>query len=97
MSFDDLDAITEHDWPIAAPQAYPVFGRSTANQGLALPAKADLLWMEGALAGLLTYLDHHMVLRRGVPQLADITMSVTRVDGEAPVRLQLLGFDAIFQ
>jgi hypothetical protein len=97
VSFDDLDAIAAHDWPVAAPQAYPVFGRSTADQGLALPAKADLLWMEGALAGLLTYLDHHMVLRRGVPQLADVTMSVTRVDGEAQVRLQLLGFDAIFQ
>jgi len=97
VSFDDLDAITEHDWPVAAPQAYPVFGRSTADQGLALPAKADLLWIEGALAGLLTYLDQQMVLRRGVPQLADVTMSVTRVDGEAQVRLQLLGFDAIFQ
>jgi hypothetical protein len=97
VSFDDLDAITAHDWPVAAPQAYPVFGRSTADQGLALPTKADLLWMEGALAGLLTYLDHHMVLWHGVPQLADVTMSVTRVDGEAQVRLQLLGFDAIFQ
>jgi hypothetical protein len=97
VSFDDLDAIAAHDWPVAAPQAYPVFGRSTAEQGLALPAKTDLLWMEGALAGLLTYLEHHMVLRRGVPQLADVTMSVTRVDGEAQMRLQLLGFDAIFQ
>jgi hypothetical protein len=97
VSFDDLDAIAAHDWPVAAPQAYPVFGRSTADQGLALPTKADLLWMEGALAGLLTYLDHHMVLQRGVPQLADVTMSVSRVDGEVPVRLQVLGFDAIFQ
>jgi hypothetical protein len=97
VSFDDLDAITAHDWPVAAPQAYPVFGRSTADQGLALPTKADLLWMEGALAGFLTYLDQHMVLRHGVPQLADVTMSVARVDGEAQVRLQLLGFDAIFQ
>jgi hypothetical protein len=75
----------------------PVFGRSTADQGLALPSKADLLWMEGALAGLLAYIDQHMVLRRGVPQLADVTMSVTRMDGEVPVRLQLLGFDAIFK
>jgi hypothetical protein len=57
----------------------------------------DLLWMEGALAGFLTYLDQHMVLRRGVPQLADVTMSVARVDGEAQVRLHLLGFDVIFQ
>lgn len=97
ISFDDLDAITEHDWPVAAPQAYPLFGRSTADQGLALPAKADLLWMEGALAGLLSYIDHHMVLHHGIPQLADVTMSVPRVDGEVQVRLQLLGFDAIFQ
>lgn len=97
VSFEDLDAIAEHGWPVAAPHAYPVFGRSTADQGLALPAKTDLLWMEGALAGLLTYMDQHMVLRRGLPQLADITMSVTRVDDEVPVRLQLLGFDAIFE
>jgi len=97
VSFDDLDAITEHGWPIAAPYAYPVFGRSTADQGLALPSKADLLWMEGALAGLLTYINQHMVLRRGVPQLANVTTSATRVDGEVPIRLQLLGFDAIFQ
>ncbi len=97
VSFDDLDAIAEHGWPVAAPQAYPVFGQSTADQGLALPSKADLLWMEGALAGLLTYIDQHMILRRGVPRLADVTMSVTRVDGEVQVRLQLLGFDAIFQ
>jgi hypothetical protein len=97
VSFEDLDAITEHDWPVAAPHAYPVFGRSTADQGLTLPSKADLLWMEGALAGLLTYIDHHMVLRRGVPQRADVTMSVTRMDGEVSVRLQLLGFDAIFE
>jgi Domain of unknown function (DUF6930) len=97
VSFEDLDAIAEHGWPVAAPHAYPVFGRSTADQGLALPSKADLLWMEGALAGLLAYIDQHMVLRRGVPQLADVTMSVTRMDGEVPVRLQLLGFDAIFK
>ena len=97
VSFEDLDAIAEHHWPIAAPHAYPVFGRSTADQGLALPSKADLLWMEGALAGLLTYIDQHMVLRRGVPQLADVTMSVTRMNGEVPVHLQLLRFDAIFQ
>jgi hypothetical protein len=97
VSFEDLDAIAEHGWPIAAPHAYPVFGRSTADQGLALPSRGDLLWMEGALAALLTYIDQHMVLRRGVPRLADVTMPATRVDGEVPVHLQLLRFDAIFQ
>jgi len=97
VSFEDLDAIAEHDWPIAAPDAYPVFGRSTADQGLALPSRGDLLWMEGALAALLTYINDHMVWRRGAPQLADVTMPVARVDGEVPVHLQLLRLDSIFQ
>src|SRR5215470_2157242 len=44
---DDLDAMAVHNWPVAAPYAYPVFGRTTPEQTLALPAKADLLWMEG--------------------------------------------------
>jgi len=97
VSFEDLDAIAEHGWPIAAPHAYPVFGRSTADQGLALPSRADLLWMEGALGALLTSIDQHMVLRRGVPQLTDVTIPVARGDGEVPVHLQLLRFDAIFE
>jgi hypothetical protein len=97
MSFDDLDAMAVNDWPVAAPHAYPVFGRTTPDQELALPAKSDLLWMEGALGALLAYMDEHMEVYQGEVQPADLTVSVPRVGGEAHVHLRLLAFDAIFR
>jgi hypothetical protein len=55
MSFEDLDAMAQYAWPVAAPQAYPVFGRTTPTHEIVLPPPSDLLWMEGALAGLVAY------------------------------------------
>jgi hypothetical protein len=51
MSLEDLDAMAGNNWPVEAPHAYPVFGRTTAAQEIALLTKADLLWMEGILGG----------------------------------------------
>jgi len=97
VSFDDLDAMAVHDWPVAAPHAYPVFGRTTPDQELALPATSDLLWMEGALGALLAYMDAHMEVEQGEVQLADLTVSVPRGGGAAHVHLRLLEFEAIFR
>ncbi len=97
LSFDDLDAMAANDWPVAAPHAYPVFGRTTPNQELDLPAKSDLLWMEGALGALIAYMDEHMEVDQGEVQSADLTVSVPRVGGEVHVHLRLLKFDTIFR
>jgi hypothetical protein len=97
VSFDDLDAMAVNDWPVAAPQAYPVFGRTTPEQALALPAKSDLLWMAGALGALLAYMDGHMEVYQGEVQPADLTVSVSHVGGEAHIHLRLLEFTAIFR
>ncbi len=97
VSFDDLDAMAKNDWPVAAPHAHPVFGRTTPDQELALPTKSDLLWMEGALGALLAYMDEHMEVYQGEVEPADLTVSVPRVDDEAHVHLRLLESDTIFQ
>ena len=97
VSFDDLDAMAVNDWPVAAPHAYPVFGRTTPEQALALPATSDLLWMEGALGALLAYMDEHVEMYQGEVQPADLTVSVLRGGGEAHVHLRLLAFEAIFR
>jgi hypothetical protein len=97
VSFEDLDAMAVNDWAVAAPHAYPVFGRTTPDQTLALPAQSDLLWMEGALGALLAYMDAHMEVDQGEVQPVDLTVSVARVSGEAHVHLRLLAFDAIFR
>jgi hypothetical protein len=96
MSFDDLDAMAQYDWPVAAPHAYPVFGRTTLTQEIVLPDKSDLVWMEAALAGLVAYVDTHLERRHGVVQPTDVTLSVALIDGEARVRLKVLGFDTVF-
>jgi len=97
VSFEDLDAIAAYNWPVAAPQAYPVFGRTTPEQELVLPAKSDLLWMEGALGALLAYMDAPMEVDQGKGRPADLTVSVPRVGSEAHVHLRVLEFEAIFR
>ena len=32
VSFEDLDAMAANDWPVAAPHAYPVFGRASSDE-----------------------------------------------------------------
>ena len=96
MSFEDLDAMAQYDWPVAAPQAYPVFGRTTPTQEIVLPTTADLLWMEGALAGLVAYVTTPLERRHGGMHPADVTFVVPRVGGEAPVQVTRLGLDTVW-
>ena len=86
-----------HDWPVAAPHAYPVFGRASSEEDFALPSRSDLLWMEGALGALVAYMEAHMQSDQGVVEPADLILSVPRVDGETQVHLRLLEFEAIFR
>lgn len=97
MSFDDLDAMAENDWAVAASDAYPVFGRTTPDRELALPSASDLLWMEGALGALLAYMDAHMEVTQGAVQPADLRVSVPRVDGETEVYFRLLAFETMLR
>ena len=95
MSFEDLDAMAQYDWPVAAPQAYPVFGRTTPMQEIVLPTTSDLLWMEGALAGLVAYVATPLERRHGGVHPADVTCVVPLVGGEAPVQVTRLGLDTV--
>jgi hypothetical protein len=97
VSFEDLDAMAANAWPVAAPHAYPVFGRASSDEDFALPSRSDLLWMEGALGALVAYMKAHKKAYQGKVQPADQTLSVLRVDGETHVHLRLLAFDAIFR
>jgi len=97
VSFADLDAMAANAWPVADSQAYPVFGRASSEEDFALPSRSDLLWMEGALGALVTYMEAHMQSDQGVVEPADLILSVPRVDGETQVHLRLLEFEAIFR
>lgn len=92
MSFDDLDALAKYNWPVAAENAYPVFGRTTRTGEIIQSTKADVFWMEGALAGILAFLSHHKrALRRSVIKPVEITLPVTTISGQAQVYLRLSG------
>ncbi len=93
MSFDDLDAMAKYDWLVAAENAYPVFGRTTPDGEIVQPTKADVFWMEGALAGILAFLTHHKrALRRTVLKPVEITLPITTISGQAQVCLRLPAF-----
>ena len=73
----------------------PVFGRTTSTQEMVLPATSDLLWMEGALAGLVAYVATPLERRHGGVHPADVTCVVPLVGGEAPVQVTRLGLDTV--
>jgi hypothetical protein len=92
MSFEDLDAIAEHGYPVAAPNAYPVLGRSSSDTILQ-PSLSDLVWMEGALAALVLYLSDHLLMagRRVLP--AELTLTVDATSGPITVGVRLPAFE----
>ena len=94
MSFDDLDAITEHDWPIAAENAYPVFCRLLNGHELLLPSFSDVTWFEGTLAALLRYVRDYPAPPEHVVEPIELTIPVEVISGNAKVSLKIPAFDA---
>lgn len=86
-SFDDLDDLERHGWEVAAPQAYPVFGRTTPKQEIWVPEPADLFWMEGALSGLLKYLPRAGRRARLYPVERTVTVTTLAGPGEVALRV----------
>jgi hypothetical protein len=96
MSFDDLDAIPQFDWPVADEQAYPIFGRTTKTVNIALPTKADLLWLEGALSGIVHYLTQYQNSTFGPEFVEDELLPVTTLSESAQLRLSMPGLEELF-
>jgi len=92
MSFEDLDAMTEHGWALAAPNAYPILGRSVPNN-IHQPPLSDLVWMEGALAAILRYLREYLQHEGHHILPADLTLSVQTLNNSIDVALRLPAFD----
>ncbi|MCP4199653.1 MAG: hypothetical protein GY762_21115 [Proteobacteria bacterium] len=94
MSFDDLDALAKYDWPVAAENAYPVFGRTTRAGEIVQPTKADAFWIEGVLASITAFLSRHKrVLHPTVVKPVEVTLPVTTISDQAQVYLRLPAFE----
>lgn len=93
MSFDDLDDIERFGWSIPNEGAYPVFGRTTKNAEIGPPTKADLFWMETALAGILAYLPEHNY-RSTKP--VEKTLEINSVSVKAQLYLKVPAFDRAY-
>jgi len=83
VPFDDLDALQQHRWEIAADDAYPV-AMLINNQGaVRRPTRADLWWYEAALRAIpLLLRDHLQSNGRGDYQPLETTLSVPTHTGE---------------
>jgi len=88
MSFEDLDAISQYGWPIPNQDRYTFFGRAISPDGLNLPTKADLFWMEGAMSGIINFL-HKYQENMPLEKLVDLEVPVTTINGPSHLRLQM--------
>jgi hypothetical protein len=59
LPFDDLDAITEHDWPIAGPNCYPLVMKTIPPGELVSPSKEELALLAAALRTLPDFVAQH--------------------------------------
>ncbi|MCU0570077.1 MAG: hypothetical protein MUF49_26325 [Oculatellaceae cyanobacterium Prado106] len=95
MRFDDLDLMESKGWTVANETAYPFIGRTSKTLDLKTPSKSDLLWMEGALAGILAYLQKHQLARWGLAQPFDDQLSVKVVRKTITLDLRFPDVDPI--
>jgi hypothetical protein len=89
---EDLEAIAEHDWPIANQKAYPLINRMGRSSGAGLypPTKEDLFWLEAALPALNEYFQGQDVVKpTGGIQLQELTLNVRTSAGPAQVELHI--------
>lgn len=88
MGFEDLDAMEANDWSVVDELGYPIFGRSTPSMEIRNPSKADLFWMEAALAGILKYLRKHTPVESFDWIPSDETISVKLTGGKTQTKLR---------
>jgi len=89
MAFDDLELMERHGLALAGPRAYPVFGRTTREGTILAPRASDVFWMEGALAGLLSFVRDHMRIQGISIHPARLTLPVETLGGEKQVYLRV--------
>lgn len=90
MAFDDLDALEKYGWTVAAEDAYPIFARTKSDEEFEVPHSKDMLWAEGALAGVVAYIrDYRQSRMRYVIEPAELVIPVRTISGEKEVYLRL--------
>ena len=60
LSFDDLDAITKHGWPVAGPDTYPLVMKNIPPARLVSPSKEELALLAAALRTLPDFVAQHL-------------------------------------
>jgi hypothetical protein len=56
----DLDAVEEHGWPVAGPEAYPCVLRVNPGMALRTPLKWELELLEGCLRSIPDFIDERI-------------------------------------
>ena len=74
----------------------PIFGRTTKTVEIALPTKTDLLWLEGALSGIVHYLTQYQNSAFGPELVEDELLPVATLSGAAQLRLRMPGLEELF-
>jgi tetratricopeptide (TPR) repeat protein len=60
LPFDDLDAVQQYNWDVAADDAYPLPMIYTRSGKAKRPSRADLIWYEAALRAIPIFIDEYL-------------------------------------
>ncbi len=86
VPFDDLEAIEQHKWDIAAPEAYPIPFVVLSPGHARRPSREELLWYEATLRAIpLLVRDHLKPNGRGDYEPVEMTLVVTTHAGPVKV------------
>jgi hypothetical protein len=87
LSFEDLDAIEEHDWPVADPRAYPLVMKVVPPGKFVSPNAAEVALLAAVLRALPGFVTEALRADRGVPAAAEATYPLPNVHGKDQIRL----------
>jgi len=89
MTFADLDAIEQYNWPVAGEKAYPLTLKATPNSEWGEhPSASELAWLAAALRVIPDFVVRHIKPKGGLPRPAQATYPLTGVHGNQQLMLR---------
>ncbi len=94
IPFDDYEALEQHGWEIAGPQAYPfpIVFKPGAEDNVRRPSATELRWLEAALCAVAQATrDHLKPDGKGDYAPFEVTLTLPTHAGEQPARVRYPG------
>jgi hypothetical protein len=87
LAFEDLDALDQHGWEIAGPQAFPVLLKITPPSKVSVPGSGEIALLAAALRAIPDFVVDELRADRGRPRPAQATYPLPNVHANQQIAL----------